>query len=697
MAIINQSNILNLQPGITAPVVVHMSEGDVGTKLSFKLIDGARAWTDPGNVVAAVHGRRQDGTQFGPYACTISGDVVSFQTDAAIAAAAGSGIAQIVLTDGNGNTAGSANFAIMVERATFPHGVTYRNDVSVYEAILAYAQNVPAAIVENFNKKITREANAREEADAAIIARTTSLQEGLTAEISDRTAQDATLSARMDEFTKLPDGSLSTAADAELADIRVMVTGETAATAGDAVREQITGLNDDLAEANGLLDTEEVEPLNKIDLSKITAGYHYNWQGNLTEDATKNTTDYIPVKQGDVLWMFNTNASGINLVSANADRLIECDASKTRLLTSGQYPFAVTQTQGGNVYAYTVQSENAAYVRVSYNASYTYPSLYVNADPTKTYTLYVPYTAPYKISKRLAEIEDELAAIGKGYDHFIDGYYVNTKRQSFDIQQTGIIPPSVTDITIKTVTSYQGFAYCNGVIFQLYSNDVVVLIDATTGQKIAELEIKSDHGDTIDFSDEYYSPLDEFPLAYVSSDTTPAKVYVVRISREQTELIRTYLFDDVTKIGYYAGHTLDSKNNILYQIGYTNNSYLVDDGTNKMIVSKWDLSETVDNGDGTLTPKFISAITVPFIKTAQGQAWFDDKIWVVSSTFDGHDTQIYIISPATGISAIISDLPDTIKNPEVEGIAFVPTGNVYAAFLKTNANNVGYFKMVFSN
>ena len=57
MAIINQSNILNLQPGIAAPVVVHMSEGDVGTKLSFKLIDGARAWTDPGNVVAAVHGR----------------------------------------------------------------------------------------------------------------------------------------------------------------------------------------------------------------------------------------------------------------------------------------------------------------------------------------------------------------------------------------------------------------------------------------------------------------------------------------------------------------------------------------------------------------------------------------------------------------------------------------------------------------
>lgn len=239
MAIINQSNILNLQPGITAPVVVHMSAGDSGTKLSFKLIDGARAWTDPGNVVAAVHGIRQDGTQFGPYACTISGDVVSFQTDAAIAAVAGSGIAQIVLTDSDQNTAGSANFAIMVERATFPMGVTYTNDKSVYEAILRYAQSAPAWIVSDYTEKIADEAEARAAADTSLMSQTASLHEEIAEERLERDAQDDLLSARMDSFARLPDGSLSTAADAELADIRVRSDGRTATTAGDAVREQI--------------------------------------------------------------------------------------------------------------------------------------------------------------------------------------------------------------------------------------------------------------------------------------------------------------------------------------------------------------------------------------------------------------------------------------------------------------------------
>ena len=52
------------------------------------------------------------------------------------------------------------------------------------------------------------------------------------------------LVSRMDEFASLPPGS--TAGNAELLDIRIEYDGTTAASAGDAVREQISELRDDL-------------------------------------------------------------------------------------------------------------------------------------------------------------------------------------------------------------------------------------------------------------------------------------------------------------------------------------------------------------------------------------------------------------------------------------------------------------------
>ena len=71
-------------------------------------------------------------------------------------------------------------------------------------------------------------------------------QTQISEERTERSQQDAVLSARMDSFSRLPDGSLSTAADAELVDVRVKADGTTASTAGDAVREQITELKNAL-------------------------------------------------------------------------------------------------------------------------------------------------------------------------------------------------------------------------------------------------------------------------------------------------------------------------------------------------------------------------------------------------------------------------------------------------------------------
>ena len=69
--------------------------------------------------------------------------------------------------------------------------------------------------------------------------------------------------ARIDSFTKLPEGS--TTGDAELQDIRVKADGTTAKNAGNAVREQFSELKGDLGNLrfsiteNNLLHVERKE------------------------------------------------------------------------------------------------------------------------------------------------------------------------------------------------------------------------------------------------------------------------------------------------------------------------------------------------------------------------------------------------------------------------------------------------------
>lgn len=92
----------------------------------------------------------------------------------------------------------------------------------------------------------------------------------LTSRVSQAETDIDTQAARIDAIVALPEGS--TTGDAELMDIRIKFDGTTAETAGNAVRDQITALNDDIIKMSYSYNAQGV------------AGHRYDADGNVVKD-----------------------------------------------------------------------------------------------------------------------------------------------------------------------------------------------------------------------------------------------------------------------------------------------------------------------------------------------------------------------------------------------------------------------------
>lgn len=281
-------------------------------------------------------------------------------------------------------------------------------------------------------------------------------------------------------------------------------------------------------------------------------------------------------------------------------------------------------------------------------------------------------------SKTGATLSDAYAVDGTSLDtaYDVNGSVVFTK-QSGGVDYSSYTISNYCSVSLQPT---QGFDIYNGVIFQYLANSSSVnnrmtTINAETSAFIVKnIVVVSDHGDSASFSNEFYSESDDYPLIYVTADTNPAKVYVNRVTPTTSELIRTLSFP-LERTGYYAAACIDFENDIIYMVGYSENTALSDnDGSNKTVVSKWDMGNMTDNGDNTYTPAFISSYERPFIYVMQGQQYYDGMLWISSGGTNVRG-YVYALDPIDGT---LLYTVDSGTETEMEGIAFIsPTEMVF--------------------
>lgn len=239
--IISQSGMIDLVPEYNRALrpIFCVSEGDADSRMiNITVQNAGNNFNIPEGASVYVAGKKLDGTIF-TYECTYSGYIVTFPITGQMSAVSGLVLCEIQIVVA-GDPLGSANFCFWVEPSPIENGTTSESDLNIFVQAISDIGGYEFLLDEV-----------------------------------------AVLSARMDQFARLPDGSLSTAADAELVDIRVMADGTTAETAGDAVRTQFTALLNDFAgigraeKVLRVIDCQDIDGVMRFPNGTITYGNDY--------------------------------------------------------------------------------------------------------------------------------------------------------------------------------------------------------------------------------------------------------------------------------------------------------------------------------------------------------------------------------------------------------------------------------------
>lgn len=295
-----------------------------------------------------------------------------------------------------------------------------------------------------------------------------------------------------------------------------------------------------------------------------------------------------------------------------------------------------------------------------------------------------------------ADIEPRVSAITvtgipTEYSYSYDGNGLNLRTNGYNVS---LLWTNATAWSDGINRSSQGIAVHNGVMFVGFASGTarkqkMRAFNAKTGELYGSFDIEGGHLGSLAFSDEYYDPSDDFPLLYSDDDVYPCQISVNRVTRTSAELVRTLVLDREHG-GYYSKIALDNTSHRLWSIGQKTNDITQ---AGEMMVNAWDLDDLVDNGDGTYTPtllpEFAFSIYDVFNQTA---TWLNGCIYYLLSSYtETRHTGILVINPYQ--KRVIADLEEwdsTIKNSEMEGIAFIPNakGDKYDMLFTTHGFTV---------
>ena len=337
---------LYLNAGVGVAPVINANQFDQDEEWIFTLLQSDGTVYTPST--GAIIGLKQDGTTIlNAGTVNSAGQVVITETEQ-ITAVPGSNLFEILI---DGNTHGTANFVVFVERRPGDIDNPSESDISLFQEAITAAGNVTQfqADISALQTGLSQETQTRQAQD-------TSLASQIAQEASTRSQQDAVLQAEIDQIIA-PSGEAPSAAEVQNA--RIGVDGTTYDTLGNAIRGQVSDLKNAIDANTGFDDITSFDDRGYYPCATI---------GYTVPESFTTSGNYgcmqISVKAGDRYKITGTGGESARLYAfANSSRTVVENAEANETATDKQIQAPVD----GYLFINTLKANNRAVYKAYIN------------------------------------------------------------------------------------------------------------------------------------------------------------------------------------------------------------------------------------------------------------------------------------------------------------------------------------------